>query len=116
MPAAAIIRKLCASGVSLAVVAPNRLRVEAPSGVVTTDLLAIIAQHKAEILSELTAQGAGHGTSRLCPFCKQVGIRTHQTKRDGLQYFDTICLHCGEILETYVSGCCEPVENTVGLA
>jgi len=49
----ALIANLNESDVSLAVIAPDRLRVEAPRGVVTPEVRATLAQHKAEIIAEL---------------------------------------------------------------
>jgi hypothetical protein len=93
MTATTILTDLQASGVSFGVVAPGRLRVEAPLGVVTPEVRTALIKHKAEIVKLL---------SRRCPFCKERGMRTEQTEREGLRYFDTSCLHCGEVVETFI--------------
>lgn len=53
MTATVFLTELQASGVTLAFVAPDRLRVEAPCGVVTPELRAALAQHKLDIIAEL---------------------------------------------------------------
>jgi hypothetical protein len=101
--ATAILTQLQALGVNLSVVVPNRLRVEAPVGVVTPELRTAMLEHKEMIISVL---GVGKDLmsllSRRCPFCKGRGMRTDETERDGLRYFDTSCLHCGEVVETFI--------------
>ncbi len=56
MTATAVLEELQASGVRLRMIATDRLRVEAPRGVVTLELRAALAQYKAEIIAELRRQ------------------------------------------------------------
>jgi hypothetical protein len=64
MTATTILAQLQASGVSLGVVAPDRLRVEAPRGVVTAEVQATLAKHKAEIIAELRRRDVEPRSSR----------------------------------------------------
>jgi hypothetical protein len=53
MTATAIPAQLEASGVSLGIVKPDRLRVEAPRGVVTPEVRATLQRYKSDIITEL---------------------------------------------------------------
>ena len=73
------------------VVSGDKLRVN-PFSRLTPDMRAKLKMHRSEIILAL----------RRCPFCRQHGARSERTVRDGLNYFDTLCAACGELIETYV--------------
>lgn len=117
MTATAILNQLQAWGVTLAVVAPDRLRVEAPLGAVTPELRTAMLEHKEAIIAVLgVGRDLASFISRRCPFCKQTGMTTEETERGGLLYFDTSCLHCGEIVETLIPPRqnLAHIQNTIG--
>jgi hypothetical protein len=111
MNAAALLNKLCAQDVALLVVAPDRLRFEAKEAF-DDELLATLREHKTTILAILKYQGSSARLlGRKCPFCRQVGMTIEETWQTGLQYFDTRCKHCGEIVETFVPANCEEFKH-----
>lgn len=82
------------------VVSGEKLRVN-PFSRLTPDLRAKLKMHRSEIILAL----------RRCPFCQHQGARSERTVRDGLNYFDTLCASCGELIETFCSGIAETSRN-----
>jgi hypothetical protein len=104
---AMLISELQTAGVIVMATPEGDLELDAPRGVLSEAKLTVLRQHKAEIVRLL---------SRRCPYCKRRGMRTEETKRDGLGYFDTRCLHCGEIVKIFIPPRqnLANIQNTIG--
>lgn len=108
MNAVTLLNELHFRKVALLVVGADRLRFEARKGSITEDLISDLRTHKPAIIAILSADGSiAKLLGRCCPFCHLVGMRVEETRKSDLLYFDTRCLHCGEIVETCVSPSCQ---------
>jgi hypothetical protein len=104
MNAATLLNELYSREVALLVVGPNRLRFEAREHSLNEELLLNLREHKLTILAILGKEGStAKLLGRRCPFCLHVGMKIEETRKDELQYFDTRCTHCDEIVETLVA-------------
>jgi hypothetical protein len=103
MNAVTLLNELYFRNIALQVIGANRLRFEAMKGSLTEDLIFYLREHKPAIIAIL---GAHRSLANLlgsrCPFCHLVGMRIEEIPKSERLYFDTRCVHCGEIVETLV--------------
>ena len=88
-----LLSELQTAGVLVMATPEGDLEVDAPRGVLSAAKLRVLREYKAEIVSLLSPR---------CPFCKQRGMKTDKSERGGLLYFDTSCVHCGDIVEIFI--------------
>lgn len=103
MNASTLLSELHSRNVALLVIGPDRLRFEGTKHALNEDLLFNLREHKPTILAILGKNGStAKLLGRRCPFCHHIGLMVEETWKSELHYFDTCCIHCGEIVETLV--------------
>ena len=98
MNAVTLLNELYLRNIALQVIGTDRLRFEATKDSITEDLMSYLREHKPEIIAIL-----GVDRSSLQPAWWPLPILScgrHEdrgNRKSELPYFDTRCVHCGEI-------------------